>query len=207
MRRPAIAIVAALLALLPGPLAAQDEALDAGVDWLVANQDSLGWWGSVGPTQLRDATAVLATLGTLDADSTAMARGIDAVNGVRPNSSDYLARMAVAASVFRGGHMPEVTINNLISRQNADGGWGYILGYGSNNLDTALALRALRAAPDTSAAVLEAGVAYTTSQQNADGGWAIVGGDSSCVFVTAHVVIGLAALADDLDVATQAQRG
>ena len=59
----------------------------------------------------------------------------------------------------------------LALRQNVDGGWGLAGGFGSNPLDTALALRSLAGSADLSPAGAVAATQFLLAQQNADGGW------------------------------------
>ena len=198
---------ATLFLLLPICLAAQDSTLTDGVDWLVANQDASGLWGTDKKTPFRDATVVVDVLSTFDADSTAIANGLDTISSFQTNSSDYLARKVIAAASVSGGVVPAYLVDSLADMQNEDGGWGYQKGYGSNNLETALALRALKSTSYSNMTTLGMGVNYLTSNQNADSGWSFVASDSSQVFYTAHALITLAALQSDFSVGSQIQGG
>jgi hypothetical protein len=186
---------------------AQVSTINSGVSWLVANQDASGLWGVAKKTPFRDATVVVDVLSALNADSVVINKGLGAINSIATSSSDYLARKIMATVSASGGSAPSYLIDSLANMQNPDGGWGYQKGYGSNNLETALALRSLKAAQYTNMSKLGQGVGYLTSHQNADSGWSFVAGDSSRVYYTAQAVIALCALKGDFSVSIQIRRG
>ena len=66
-----------------------------------------------------------------------------------------------------------------------DGGWGTAEGFGSDVLDTAMALLALKAADVSDTTVLSKALSFLTRTQNVDGGLGLVSGDESRVFHTA----------------------
>ena len=196
-----------LFAITPVCPRAQESAVNDGVNWLLANQDISGFWGMDKETPFRDAAVVLDILGRLNADTAAINNGLKAVHSIRINSADYLARKIIAVVPISGGSVPSYLVDGLANMQNLDGGWGYQKGYGSNNLETALALRGLKAASYSNMSRLGQGVSYLISQQNPDSGWSFVTGDSSRVFYTAHAIIALTALQGDFSVSTQIRRG
>src|SRR5690606_6501988 len=77
-------------------------------------------------------------------------------------------------------------LQELITRRNADGGWGVKAGFRSDALDTALVLRSIAsmAAPD----VISSAADYLLNVQGSDGGWAAVENSTSQVAVTALAV-------------------
>jgi squalene cyclase len=62
-------------------------------------------------------------------------------------------------------------VQNLISQQNSDGGWGKGRNYSSNPTDTALALKALSSVSYTDTQTISKAIGYLKSQQNTVGGW------------------------------------
>ncbi len=181
------------LLLIGNPLHAQTTAIDDGVAWLEANQDASGLWGVDKQTPYRDAAVVVEVLSTLDADSAIVADGLSALESMSTTSTDYLARKIIAMATG-GSTVSAYLLDSLAGMQNDDGGWGYQEGYAGNNLETALAMRALWAGLYTDMAVLGAGGGFLQTSQNADSGWSFVAGDSSRVFFTAHAVLALDAL-------------
>ncbi|MGB2980464.1 MAG: CARDB domain-containing protein, partial [Candidatus Zixiibacteriota bacterium] len=153
----------------------------------------------------RDATVIVEILGRLGADSATIETAWSAIDAQVITSTDYLSRRIIAKSSI--GAVSALLVNDLANMQGDDGGWGYQKGYGSNVLETALSLRALKGAFYSNMTKLGSGVDYLTSQQNADSGWSFVSGDSSQVFYTAHVIISLAMLEGDFSVSTQIQGG
>ncbi|MCX5753123.1 MAG: T9SS type A sorting domain-containing protein [Candidatus Krumholzibacteria bacterium] len=196
-----------LLIAFGGSLCAQESAITSGANWLVANQDPSGLWGVAKKTPFRDATMVVSVLGALEADSATIDNGLSAINLIMTHSTDYLARKIMAIASCSDENVPAGLVDSLANMQNVDGGWGYQKGYGSNVLETALALRALKNASYSNMTKLGIGADYLISQQNADYGWSFVGGDSSRVFYAAHAIVALAALSGDFSVATQISNG
>ncbi len=170
------------------------------VAWLAAHQDASGLWGTAEGTPLRDATTAIAALKSVGADSAGIAAAVTAINGTLLTSTDYLARRMVANSHAASAVDFGQLATDLWARQAADGGWGYGPRYGSNLLETALAVEALKSAAHADTAMLGAGVRHLTGHQNADHGWAFTAGDTSRVFYTAHVLLALEAVRDSFDV-------
>ena len=189
--------------LWPGT-SAQASITDA-VAWLEASQDPSGLWGTTGRTPFRDATVVIDLLARQAADSTVIANGVHAVLATETRPADHLARAIICIAAQNPDRVPGGYVTELVGRQNTDGGWGYDRGYGSNQLDTALALRALWSVSYAGSTVLGNGVGHLTSLQNGDGGWSFLAGGPSSVFFTSHAVISLALLANDYSVTTELQ--
>ncbi len=186
----------------PGALATS---LEDGVAWLEANQDASGLWNATGETPFRDTafvTEILARFGTLPA---VLAAGEAVLDGTEVQSVDFRARRVLALA--SGSLLDADEVTALAADQNEDGGWGYAPGYASNALDTGLALRALKTAGYTGAALYIAGAGFLTGTQNGDGGWGLVDADASDVFVTSHAVIALAAVASEVSVGTEITAG
>lgn len=93
-----------------------------------------------------------------------------------------------------GGVVPVAATDELLARQNEDGGWGYAPGEASTVDATALALEALGVSEVviTDTAVLS-GVAYLDAAQGIDAGWAYAPPGDSNANSTAFAVQGLVA--------------
>jgi hypothetical protein len=174
-----------------------------GITYLEGSQDqTTKLWGTTKETPFRDAAAVVDVLARLDVDytvnATVLSSGSTAVHTAATNSTDYLARKIIADASVNGGVVDQALIDSLVNMQNDDGGWGYQKFYGSNNLETALAIQALVAASynPSSAVFVSAGDFLVSSQHltSPDYGWGFAPGGDSKVFYTAHVVIALFAL-------------
>ena len=146
-------------------------------------------------------------LGKLGADPVVVNNGLNAIASIKTYSTDYLARKIMATASARESGVPAYLVDSLANMQNSDGGWGYQKGYGSTNLETALALQALKSASYSNASTLGAGVSFLKAKVNADGGWSFTSGDTSRVFFTAQAMIALAMLKNDFSVGTQLQNG
>ncbi|HUT40947.1 MAG TPA: carboxypeptidase regulatory-like domain-containing protein, partial [Gammaproteobacteria bacterium] len=99
-------------------------------------------------------------------------------------NTEYLARRLIAES--DAGSTVSLTLNELLARQNIDGGWGDLAGYDSTVLDTAFALEALGHVGFLGNEVGSA-LYYLSSTQQADGGWSD-GVNASSVYTTAQIL-------------------
>jgi hypothetical protein len=179
-----------------------------GIDYLEANQDESGLWGTDKETPYRDSKVIVDVLARLAANHTVdpeiLDAGYQAVYYVSTSSTDYLARKIIASASVNDGVVYPNLIDSLVNMQNSDGGWGYQKYYGSNTLETSLAIKALVAASyeDPEPSVLTPAGTFLVETQNndpinGDYGWAFVGEGDSRVLFTAHAVTALSALQDN----------
>lgn len=179
-----------------------------GIYYLGANQDESGFWGIDGETPYRDGAVVVDVLARLKTnyivDQFILEHGYQAVYYMSTNSTDYLARKIIASASVNDGVVAPSLVAALVEMQNTDGGWGYQKHYGSNTLETALAIKALVAASyeDPVPSVLTpAGDFLVDTQTNDprenDFGWGFVDGGDSRVLFTAHAVTALSSLQDN----------
>ena len=146
----------ALLASAFGPRQAGAQSVPTGLSYLSASQSPSGTWGDPQGSGFRDSTVVLDALGALgQSSSTGYSEGIASLQGSTASNNDYLARQAVSLATAGTAVGPLTT--PLLTAQEAEefnsslpnypaGGWGAASGFATDTLDTALALRALRAA-------------------------------------------------------------
>jgi hypothetical protein len=98
-------------------------------------------------------------------------------------------------------------LDELVSLQNPDGGWGAVAGKSSNTEATALAVTALQSAGDRSAPDRAMrGVLWLVQHQNPDGGLRLNDATSSGSWTTALAVIALGAFAEQQTAALNAAR-
>ncbi|MBE0599473.1 MAG: hypothetical protein IH614_19715 [Desulfuromonadales bacterium] len=155
--------------------------LASGVDWLIARQQLDGRWEDRPETPLRDTAAALQALRNFTAADPARQAGRVWLAAAPAASTDFLARQLGALATLGEASAA------LLSRQNADGGWGSDLFYLSNPADTGLVLAALVAAGGAGSEAARQATAYLHARQNADGGWSY-GAGSSQLPVTAQVL-------------------
>ncbi len=132
-------------AATPAVAEAQPEIV-RGLQWLtqqVQPDGTLGGEGNSIATPLQNRAVTVQTLKLL---STAPSSMIDAIDAETDNSTEYVARKMIALA-SAGRDISPQTID-LLSRQNADGGFGGALGYSSNSIDTAFALFAAKSADE-----------------------------------------------------------
>lgn len=151
----AVFFLSVLLNLVPFTALAQQQEIDDGVAWLLANQNPSGSWGDPELTEFRDTTVVTDVLKKLRETGTGYTNAINFINIDSPPNNDYLARKA--AVLAQDGTDFSILIDELLSVQNPEeyegtlpnypeGGWGAADGYATNNLDTSLVSDALNAA-------------------------------------------------------------
>ncbi len=154
---------------------------NAGVDWLKENQELDGSWLDSNASRVRDTAAVLLAIEDIATASSNHQLGAAWLGGINPVSSDFLARKV---SSLAGGN----SLNELLARQNDDGGWGSAPGYASSTIDTALALQALAAAGYEDGVEVTDAIDYLLAAQTVDGGWALQGTGISMVQPTAFTL-------------------
>jgi subtilase family serine protease/Tol biopolymer transport system component/flagellar hook assembly protein FlgD/fibronectin type 3 domain-containing protein len=176
----------------PGPPRAAAPDLEKALAWLAARQGLDGSWSDSAETRPRDTGAAVWALATAGATGPAWQRGIAWLQQARPESLDFRARLARALAP---GSLttPDraARIASLLSSQNADGGFGAGADFSSDALDTALALRALRALEHPEDAGVRRAVDALRVLANPDGGWPGVAGGETSTVVTAEVLLAL----------------
>ncbi|MEE9910342.1 MAG: gliding motility-associated C-terminal domain-containing protein [Deltaproteobacteria bacterium] len=143
--------------------------IEDGVNWLMANQKAEGNWMDLSRTSARDTTETLLALKNFSSAQQNYAVGIQWLADNHPAVTDYLARKIETLKI--SGQDVGALLADLVSRQNADGGWGSNKNYLSNPVDTSLALKALSAAGYTDHNTIASAIDYLKSRQNVDGGW------------------------------------
>lgn len=182
-------LVVGLLSLLPAQLWAQSAQTSLGLNYLAQSQNPNGSWGGTA-TSITDvfpstSTAVDALKLIKTTPSTNRTNAIGYLSAQTLNVTDYLSRRIV--SLTGTGANTSADLTALLALQNFDGGWGPSSGYGSNILDTTLALRAISGG-NGSASVSNQATGYILPAQNSDGGWGFRVGDNSDVYMTSLVM-------------------
>ncbi|MEM7828181.1 MAG: CARDB domain-containing protein, partial [Candidatus Aenigmatarchaeota archaeon] len=159
--------------------------IEDGVKWLMSKQGADGSWMDLTQTIDRDTAQAVLALKNFDIAQQNYSTGIQWLNGVYSGNMDYLVRRI--ETLFNSGEDITPLLNEILLRQNPDGGWGSDRTYGSNSLDTSLVLNALAVSGYSDQGIISKAIEYLKSKQNADGGW---GSDDegSTVEATANVV-------------------
>jgi len=167
---------------------AQSQFITNGLSYLQSTQTSEGYWGEateVGYNAVIDTTIVTDTLKTLGETGTSYSLAIQWINNTATSNNDYLA--AKINTLTNGGWDATSLLNNLVSSQNTDGGWGADAGIESDIKRTALALQALKSANYPDQTVINNALNYLIANQNTDGGFGFYTGDDSNVYMTSLV--------------------
>ena len=169
-----LSLIGALSLISGAAHAALDAPTQRGLDWLStqiqANGQLSGERTSAAlPMQVRSEAAL-----TLRALSQTVPPALfSAIDGVQPDTTEYLARKALAKQL--AGASDAAALNALEPMQNADGGFGAATGLASNPQDTAWALRALHANRKSGVSATKA-LAWVQSNQQSEGSWKLVPG-------------------------------
>ncbi|MFY0567182.1 carboxypeptidase regulatory-like domain-containing protein [Archangium lansingense] len=159
----------------------------SGLDWLSTQQNADG---SYGASPLSIATPVQSTAEVLRAHQAlgqttdlVFASALGYLNLDAGTHTEFLARKIVV-NAQQGYTVDAAWISQLLSRQNADGGFGDRPGYGSSVLDTAMALEALAATNYGTSSQAVWAIGFLRDHQQPNGGWADGANDAS-VYLTA----------------------
>ncbi len=176
-----------------GLASAQAASIPSGINWLISNQNSDSSWGNVSSS----AAQFTSTAETLEAlrvnvnTGTSFQNGLAWLNAQSLNDNNFTsARLQIRV---RSGLDNTADLSTLIDGKNSiENAWGLDSDYTNDSLNTASALKALKAANYSDQTIIFPAISFLLSIQNPDGGWGFTQDDDSNVFVTAQVVSVLA---------------
>lgn len=185
-RRDLIIICAALYLFIFAAFAqAQLPQITSGLNYLISSQNPDGTW-STSTAQVETTAATVSTLETLkllnQTSGSSYVAGTSWLQSQSPLSVDYIADR------IRTLNLTDNSINALLLLVDSiKGGWGGDEGYLTNNLETSLAIQALKSANYHDLSTINPALAYLTTSQNPDGGWGFNRGGDSNAYLTAVV--------------------
>jgi large repetitive protein len=197
MKKLVLQLLICAILLSTIPCYAQGIGISNGATWLSSSQNADGSWGAqpdLSVVNTADAVNALFISSGVGSNSTL---GITWLTSQNVTSTDELSRTIIA--LITAGTNSTALVTSLLSYRNGDGGWGYDLGNTSNPLDTALALKAFKAANYSDTSLIGQSLNYLTRNQNPDGGWGFraangaLPADASNTYVTAIVLRALSA--------------
>ncbi len=158
----------AVLALLLASTAA-NASLEATTTWLTGQLRADGSFGNDAPTatpfqQTAEAARALRQTGAFVASKT-----LESLHAEPYVGTEYLARQIIAS--HEAGQSAILLKQELLDRQNNDGGFGELPGHASTALDTAFALEALALVETPAASPIHLAVSWLDTHQRADGSW------------------------------------
>ncbi|MGD9161216.1 MAG: CARDB domain-containing protein, partial [Desulfobacteraceae bacterium] len=178
--------------------------INDGVEWLIANQMDDGSWKDSSQTIERDTSEAVLALRNFSTADLNHALGLQWLRDNASLNTDYLSRK-IEATILSGGDVSE-SLNELLLRQNTDGGWGSHTNYTSNPMDTSLALSALAAADYSDYDVIGSAIEYLKSEQNPDFGWGN-GDQESLILTTTNVLPAFCHFRDIYELQDQIENG
>ena len=198
--------------LLPISLQAHQEpasqAIEAGIEWLAQRADDGVVAGTDDSALFWQSTSEAATAFSLE-----NGQGVPDLSRIIPrflsldlSSAEYFSR-AIILALRLGEPSDNAVLDQLLSRQNPDGGFGDRPGYTSTVYDTAFALHAMamtgmRATPEGARAV-----AFLRDSQHADGSFAIGRHNHSTPYLSALALRALAAYQYVYNISENLERG
>ncbi|MGA1875147.1 MAG: CARDB domain-containing protein, partial [bacterium] len=179
-------------------------AIEEGVSWLISHQEEDGSWMDLFQTAQRDTAEAVIALKSFDGAAQSQARGIQWLDRRDSGNTVYLAKRLEA--LIDAGADTAGLLNDLLSWQNIDGGWGSSRDYTSNSIDTSFAVRVLPTAglPDQTA--ITRAIEYLKSKQHPDGSWGSDDGQGS-IQATANILAVFHALRSSVSLEEEITRG
>lgn len=181
-----VAILISILVMqIPSISRAQSPAIANGLKWLNSVQTPDGSWdtNTSATDSVQATSAVLESLTVLN--GTATPNYVNAANWLSAQQLDTTRYLAGRLSIFPTFIADKDTM--LLYLDELSRAWGGYDDFTVNNLDTALALSALKAINYPDQNIISSALYYLTSTQNSDGGWGFYQGDASNVYMTAMV--------------------
>ena len=118
-----------------------------------------------------ETTEAVKTLRQLGRTGNAYQRGIGFIaNEWIGGIEDYSKRIN---AISPAGENITDDLNQIISSQNSNGGWGFDIGYNSNIYHTAFALLSLKAVGESNPSIITPALNYILGRQNADGSFGL----------------------------------
>lgn len=179
-----IVLVTLLFIIIPPPASAQSPQITNGLNYLTTTQNHDGSWGNeISSVDILPATiSVIETLQILkQTTSQSYSDAISWLYGQNLETTDYLSGRLHALSV--AGTDLDLLLSYI--DEFYTGAWGGYKDFEVNNLDTALALSALKGINHPDQNIISSALGYLLSTQNIDGGWGFYTGDESNVYMTA----------------------
>ncbi|MBU0485735.1 MAG: Ig-like domain repeat protein [Proteobacteria bacterium] len=170
--------------------------INDGVSWLVNDQKADGSWQDMIQTTERDTAEALIALQNFPEALSSVVNGAAYLSDLPDLNSDYRARKVTALAVT-GSDISTLT-DELVARQNSDGGWGGEHAFASNTLDTSIVLRSLLESGFKDNAVISTAISFLQSKQNSDGGWGREDKVSD-ILTTANVLVAFNLCRQDYD--------
>ena len=159
--------------------------VEKAIEWLVANQDTDGFWGKDLVEVAMD-TAEIAGYFKEKSIQTESSNAIKMLQTLDLNNLDFIARVL---PFIEDENRKKDLLETVVSSQNTDGGWGIAVGFESDVLDTVLILNSLLEESEPDINVINMGLNYIIKNQSNIGSWSYVTDGDSSIMLTSEVVL------------------
>lgn len=167
------------------------DAVELGLDWLLATQNVAGYWGEAYP--MRDTLTSIEFLKWMNyEDTNVIGLGVDWMVMSEPSQNDALSRTIIGLSSIDHDYKNSLAPQLATETNPVTGGFGYSKNYQADNLTTALALKALTEAEyfgeDGGDTTAYNALRELLTTQNADGGFGYTQNGESKLYPTEMAV-------------------
>lgn len=160
--------------------------VEKAIEWLVANQDTDGFWGKDLVEVAMDTAEIAGYFKEKSIQTESLKNAIKWLQTLDLNNLDFIARVL---PFIEDENRKKDLLETVVSSQNTDGGWGIAVGFESDVLDTVLILNSLLEESEPDINVINMGLNYIIKNQSNIGSWSYVTDGDSSIMLTSEVVL------------------
>lgn len=160
--------------------------IDNAIEWLVANQESEGFWGEDPVTAVVDTAEIAGYFKAKSIQAESLEKAQKWLQTLDTNNLDFTARVL---PFIREENQKKELFETIISSQKYDGGWGITNDFESDVLDTVLVLNSLLEESEPDIELIKKGLNYLTNTQSENGSWSYVFDGEPSIMITSEVVL------------------
>lgn len=164
----------------------EQERIDKAIEWLVANQESKGFWGDDHITAVVDIVEIAGYFKAKSIQAESLEKAQRWLESIETNNIDFKARIF---PFIREDNQKKDLLLDLISSQKSDGGWGLTNDFEGDVLDTVLVLNSLLEENNYDVELIKKGLSFLINAQNENGSWAYVPDGEPSIILTSEVVL------------------
>lgn len=156
------------------------------VEWLIANQETGGFWGNDPVTAVINTTEIAGYLKKQSIHEESLLKAESWIQSLEANNLDFTARIL---PFIKEESRKEELLLTVTSGQKSNGGWGITKDFEADVLDTIIVLNSLLEESEPKIRLIKGGLDYLIDSQNENGGWSYVFGGEPSTALTAEVIL------------------